>query len=75
MKLLQFFRKKSPPEPTGISILLLQKRLERFSTERLNAAMQRGWHRDHDPQTFFALSIFDGDGALVKFGKVCFVEN
>jgi hypothetical protein len=56
------------PEPTGISILLLQKRLNRFSTEELNLAMQRGWRRDHDPQKFFASSIFDGDGAVLKVG-------
>lgn len=72
MKLLELFFKKREPEPRRISVLLLQKRLERFSTERLNAAMQRGWHRDHDPQTFFARSIFDGDGGLLKVGTTYF---
>ena len=56
------------PEPTGISILLLQKRLNRFSTEELNLAMQRGWRRAYAPQKFFACSIFDGDGAVLKVG-------
>jgi hypothetical protein len=59
------FRKKKPPV-SGISILLLQKRLERYSTERVNEAMQRAWRKEYDPETFFALSIFDGEGATVK---------
>jgi hypothetical protein len=52
----------------GVSILLLQKRLNRFSNEELNSAMQRGWRRPYDEQKFFACSIFDGDGALLKVG-------
>jgi hypothetical protein len=65
--LKRLFQKKKT-EPTGISILLLQKRLNRFSTEELNSAMKRGWRRDYDPQRFFASSIFDGDGAVLKVG-------
>jgi hypothetical protein len=60
--------RRNDPEPTGISILLLQKRLNRFSTEELNLAMQRGWRRAYDPEKFFASSIFDGDGAVLKVG-------
>jgi hypothetical protein len=63
-----FKRAKPEREPTGVSILLLQKRLERFSTEQLNVAMQRGWRRNYDSQAFFASSIFDGDGAVLKVG-------
>ena len=59
------FWKKKPPV-SGISIFLLQKRLERYSTERLNEAMQRVWRKEYDPEKFFALSIFDGEGATVK---------
>jgi len=59
---------KDKKEATGVNILLLQKRLVRFSTEQLNAAMQRGWRRSYDPQKFFACSIFDGDGAVLKVG-------
>jgi hypothetical protein len=65
--LKRLFR-KNKPEPTGVSILLLQKRLKRFSTEELNSAMQRGWRRAYDPQKFFASSIFDEDGAVLKVG-------
>jgi hypothetical protein len=64
-----FHRQRPEPSATGIRILIMQKRLDRFSTERLNAAMQRGWHRAHDTQAFFAKSIFDGDGAVLKVGK------
>ena len=51
---------------SGVSILVLQKRLQRYSSHDLNEAMQRAWRRDYHPQTFFATSIFDGDGALLK---------
>ena len=30
--------------------------------------MQRGWRRAYDSQAFFASSIFDGDGAVLKVG-------
>jgi hypothetical protein len=66
-----FFKKKKPAV-SGVSILLLQRPLERFSTERLNIAMQRGWRRQYDPQKFYALSIFDGEGATVKFESAFF---
>lgn len=66
--MLERLFKKAEPEPTGVSILLLQNRLNRFSTEELNSAMQRGWRRNYDSQKFFASSIFDGDGAVLKIG-------
>src|ERR1700688_4533783 len=52
---------------SGVSIIFLQKRLERFTTERLSLAMKNGWRRDHDPVTFFATTVGDGEGAIVKF--------
>lgn len=66
--MLKRFFKRAKPEPTRVSILLLQKRLNRFSTEELNSAMQRGWRRSYNNQKFFALSIFDADGAVLKVG-------
>jgi len=60
--------KKKTPVPTGVSILLLQKHLTRFTDEQLNNAMQSGWRRTYDKQRFFARSIFDGDGAVLKVG-------
>jgi hypothetical protein len=68
MSVLKRLFRTNKPEPTGVSILLLQKRLKRFSTEELNSAIQRGWRRAYDPQEFFARSIFDGDGAVLKVG-------
>jgi len=67
-KLLSRF--KRTPEVTGVEIALLQNRLERYSTERLNEAMKRALKREHDPKTFFALSIFDGDGAMIKIDRL-----
>jgi hypothetical protein len=67
----RLFKKKNPPA-SGVSIVLLQKQLERFSTDRLNTAMQLGWRREHDKQRFFAVSIFDGEAALLKLGSAYF---
>lgn len=66
--MLERLFKKKAPEPTGVSILLLQKSLTRFTDEKLNHAMQSGWRRTYDDQKFFACSIFDGDGAVLKVG-------
>ena len=64
----RFFKKK--PTVSKVSILLLQKKLERYGSERLNTAMQRAWWKPYDEKTFFALSIFDGNGAMIKaFGR------
>jgi hypothetical protein len=68
MSVLRRLFTRTKTEPSGVGILLLQKRLNRFSTEQLNSAMQRGWRRNHDTNTFFASSIFDGDGAVLKVG-------
>jgi hypothetical protein len=66
------FRKRVPPNPaashvSGVSIIFLQKRLERFTTEQLSLAMKRGWRREHDPVEFFATTLGDGEGAVIKF--------
>jgi hypothetical protein len=65
--LVNLFGKK--PVASGLTIMLLQHRLERFSTERLQVAMERGWRRQHDPVSFFATSL-DGEGAILKLGKM-----
>ena len=59
----RFFKRK--PAVSGVSILLLQREIDRFSDERLNAAMQRGWRRPYDPKTFYAVSL-NGEGAVFK---------
>jgi hypothetical protein len=60
------FHLKRKPPVAGISIALLQKCLERYSDERLNAAMAVAFGRPYDDKTFFAMNIFDGDGAVFK---------
>jgi hypothetical protein len=56
---------KKKPIVSGISILLLQREIDRFSTDTLNAAMQRAWRKPYDPHTFYATSL-DGEGAVIK---------
>ncbi len=60
---------KTKPEPTlksGLNVCLLQGKLERYTTDRLNTAMQAAWSRPHEPSTFFGMSLDDEHG-LVKF--------
>jgi hypothetical protein len=67
--LKSLFSKPPASNVSGVTILLLQKRLESFSTEQLTLAMKRGWRREHDPVTFFATSL-DGEGAVIKFNAM-----
>jgi hypothetical protein len=60
---------KQPPPVSGVTIILLQQQLERYSTFRLQTAMEAGWRRQHDPVCFFASSL-DGEGAVLKLGKM-----
>ena len=65
-----FKRKKinEAPGASGITIFLLQNRLERFTKEQLNLAMQAAWCKPYDPSTFFATTVGD-EGAVVKMNK------
>jgi hypothetical protein len=65
--LMRFFGKRTPA--TGITIILLQRRMEPFSTERLQAAMENGWRRKHHPVSFFATNLHD-EGAVLKLGEM-----
>ncbi|MEO6964515.1 MAG: hypothetical protein ABI076_01290 [Acidobacteriaceae bacterium] len=56
-------------DTSGVSVLLLQRKLERFSTERLQRAMELGWRREHNAQTFFAKNLSD-EGAVIKLGQM-----
>jgi hypothetical protein len=70
--LKRFFEKREQNDPTaatGITIILLQRRMEYFSTERLQAAMESGWRRKHHPVLFFATNL-DNEGAVLKLGKM-----
>jgi hypothetical protein len=66
---LRRFFEKRPPAATGITIILLQRRIEAFSTGRLQVAMERGWRRKHDPVSFFATNL-NNEGAVLKLGKM-----
>jgi|GEM_PF-5218319 len=74
MSKFQAFKRmpRKPPvgDVSGVSILLLQKRLERFTTEQLSLAMKQGWRREHDPVTFFATALSDGEGAVIKLNDL-----
>ena len=50
----------------GLNVCLLQRKLQRYSTEQLNTAMQAAWHRPHDPDKFFGTSL-DNEHGLIKF--------
>ncbi len=60
------YPKAAESEVSGVSIVLLQKHFESFTTEQLTNAMKKGWRRDPDPVTFFASSVGDGEGAVIK---------
>ena len=52
------------PKP-GLNICILQTKLERYSTDRLNAAIQAAWHRPYDESGFFGTNL-NGDHGLIK---------
>jgi hypothetical protein len=60
---------KRTPAAIGIAIILLQRRMESFSTERLQIAMESGWRRKHHPVSFFATNLND-EGAILNLGKM-----
>jgi len=64
------FPKKASPS-NAVSVLLLQRKLSKFSTDELNHAMQRAWRQKHDPTHFCADAGQEQDGPLLKaFGEV-----
>jgi len=69
-RLKRILRKPPASDVSGVTIIFLQKRLERFTTERLSLAMERGWRREHNPVTFFATTLGDGEGAVIKFNAM-----
>ena len=67
-RVLSLFKRQ--PELAGVAVAILQKHLERYSTERLNAALSNALKRQYDPKTFFALSIWDGEGGVIKIDRL-----
>jgi hypothetical protein len=64
--------KAKPKELSGITILILQRRVERFTDEQLMLAMQRAWGRKRDETNFYGMSTFDGEGGLLKMDAMFF---
>ena len=58
--------KDKPLSRSGLNICILQGKLERYSSDRLNAAMQAAWHRPYEPAKFFGTNL-DNEHGLVKF--------
>jgi hypothetical protein len=56
-------RKRRPTE--SARLILLQRQPERFTTARLDRAMQQAWNKDYDPKRFFSVAIPRDDGALL----------
>jgi hypothetical protein len=64
------FFKKSEPTPSGVVVIMLERKFQRLSVEELNAAMQRAWRQRFDPKDFCARTGLDQKSVLLKaFGQ------
>jgi hypothetical protein len=62
--------------PPGVSVYLLQRRLERFTDARLDRAMQHAWNKEYDPREFFSVAIPQNRGAMIRaFGAEISVQH
>jgi hypothetical protein len=65
-------RRKRP----GASLILAQRKVDRFSDAQLDRAMQNAWHKDYDPQEFFSVAIPQEHGAVIHaFGTEIAVSH
>lgn len=61
---------------TSVSIILAQRKLDRFSDAQLDRAMQDAWHKDYDPQEFFSVAIPQEHGGVIHaFGTEISVDH
>jgi hypothetical protein len=63
--------KKEGAQPKGLpglNICILQTRLERYSADRLNTAMQAAWNRPYDESNFFGINLDDEHGLIKAIG-------
>jgi hypothetical protein len=59
-----------------VSLILAQRKLDRFSDAQLDRAMQHAWHKDYDPKEFFSVAIPQEHGAIVHaFGTEISVSH
>ena len=62
--------KRSTPTPSGVAIVLLERKFHRLSLEELNEAMQRAWRQRIDPKHFCAYAGKEHKCPLLKaFGE------
>jgi len=54
--------------PPSLNVCILQRKLERFSSDRLNSAIQAAWHRPYDASSFFGISLDDEHGLIKAMG-------
>jgi hypothetical protein len=61
---------------TSVTLILAQRKLDRFSDAQLDRAMQDAWHKDYDPQEFFSVAIPHEHGAVIHaFGTEISVNH
>ena len=64
------FFKKTEPAPSGVAVIMLERKFQRLSVEELNTAMQRAWHQRYDAKQFCASAGGAQKGAVLKaFGQ------
>ena len=61
----RMFAAKAKRRSNGVSLFVLQRRLERFTDVRIDRAMQSAWKKDYDPAQFFSVAIPHNDGAII----------
>ena len=52
----------------GLNVCILQHKLERYSSDRLNSAIQAAWYRPYDSSSFFGMSLDDEHGLIKAMG-------
>jgi hypothetical protein len=68
-RIASIFRgKKELAALPGLNVCILQRKLERFSSDRLNAAIQAAWHRPYNADSFFGMNLDDEHGLIKAMG-------
>ena len=52
----------------GLNVCILQDKLERYSADRLNAAIQAAWHQSYNESNFFGMNMDDEHGLIKAMG-------
>ncbi len=74
--LKRLFPGKPRRRNTGVSLFLLQRKLDRFTDVQLDRAMQKAWKKEYDPVEFFSVAIPQEHGAMIHaFGAEISVRH